>query len=246
MHAAYMVNVYKIWKVSLMAIELLPLRQGLSEEIRQNGEKKSCPIWSSQAQADAWLFRPKTEQPKLWYSSRAGGVFARPRPGGGLPLLDASTNLQLRIALSRTIFKLNRSGKFPLITGLDDLNWLESRPLDTLAQIDELLLCVEQLSGPITEPTRWALMQCDEKVAEFTELCMAATRCRAYPELLQLVDFTVEQGFLLKRHGNDCQDETWYPYVGIGIGYQGGTRYLLSKEGVTRCNWLNSTGADSA
>ncbi len=217
-----------------MNVELLSLPPNLNlpdlvDVIKKNGEQKACPIWTDEARTGAWLFRREPERPEWWYSPRGGGLFGRPWNYEDFPLIEENADQRLRIAASRNIFKMNRSGLFPLITNLDDLKKLARHPrLRIQDRIDELLRCVEE-RGPISQPTRWAMNQC-KKVAEFTERCMAATECRDYDELWWLADAALEQGFL-KRHP--------------GTGYQDGTWYLLSGQGAMRLDRLRHAAPDS-
>ena len=215
-----------------MKIELLSLETWLADDIKQHGEIKTCPIWAGvlEPNPNAWCGNQSTIPAKLWYSPRAGGVFAVPRLGTSFLYDESSDNLRLRIAASRKIFELNRGGEYPVIYDLDDLKELARKPrLGIQARVDELLLCVERLSGPISQPTQWALKQ-SEEVKEFTERCMAATECRDYQDLLWLANAALDQGFLKPQ---------------IRVDHKAGTLFLLSGKGAMRLDRLRNAESDS-
>ena len=172
--------------------------QEFEARVKARGETHECPIWGPNFDSRSWHY----EQHRYWHSFRAGGMFASsPQRPSLAPDIFGIERQRFQVPVSRAIFEANRNAAVPVIYGPDDLRALARRNrLGYAARMDELLLLAEARAVPVSRSVSWTDTQTEGHVIDpdwaFTQLCMAATECREFSELMVLTEWAVEEQYI--------------------------------------------------
>ena len=180
--------------------------RNVEAQVRAIGETYDCPIWG-------WGYTSRKGpggQYWYWHSFRAGGMFASMRPGPPPSLtseINGTERQRLQVAVSRAIFEANRNSAVPVIGGSDGFKALARRNrLGYAARMDELLLLAEERAVPVSQPVSWRDTPTQGHASdpdwEFTQLCMAATECQEFSELMVLTEWAIQEQYIFWENKN--------------------------------------------